>query len=341
MIKIKHEHFNFAETTSNTETRTRSWRRTTGTSRGGTTRTPARTPSCCPQNSWRRRWSPAASTSTRSLTNSTVLMVSLLFGTSLSQKAKCQVVWVQSSENKQRCLSCWEIWSHLGGRWWGKDSVAQRWKITHSFVLCFVQKANSSLTRPTATSCRTKASTRERTRTRLHPVTGPSSPCRWTKAARDCSCSVPSTSGTARTCSTCPSWSKWRASAPRITSAPLVPGSSTEATWTTSPTTCLLGGCSCYFSWFSSVVDLVSFCICTGKQEAKFPSWGSSDRILFLSNNWGTWWNETWEQCFFFRAINAENGEANNIRNIFTGEFGAVPETARDYKVRSYEILHH
>ncbi|PLB50174.1 aconitate hydratase [Aspergillus steynii IBT 23096] len=33
-------------------------------------------------------------------------------------------------------------------------------------------------------------------------------------------------------------------------------------------------------------------------------------------------------------AVNAENGEANKIRNAFTGEFDAVPATARDYKAR-------
>ena len=34
-----------------------------------------------------------------------------------------------------------------------------------------------------------------------------------------------------------------------------------------------------------------------------------------------------------FRAINEENEEANNVRNQLTGEFGSVPDTARDYKV--------
>ncbi|KAF3077759.1 Aconitate hydratase mitochondrial, partial [Orbilia oligospora] len=33
-------------------------------------------------------------------------------------------------------------------------------------------------------------------------------------------------------------------------------------------------------------------------------------------------------------AINAENEKANSIKNIFTGEFDAVPATARDYKAR-------
>ncbi|ORX73363.1 aconitate hydratase [Linderina pennispora] len=34
-------------------------------------------------------------------------------------------------------------------------------------------------------------------------------------------------------------------------------------------------------------------------------------------------------------GINSENGEANNIRNQVTGEFGAVPAVARDYKARN------
>ncbi|PVU99723.1 hypothetical protein BB559_000445 [Furculomyces boomerangus] len=33
-------------------------------------------------------------------------------------------------------------------------------------------------------------------------------------------------------------------------------------------------------------------------------------------------------------AINSENGKANNIRNQLTGEWGAVPATARDYKAK-------
>jgi hypothetical protein len=33
-------------------------------------------------------------------------------------------------------------------------------------------------------------------------------------------------------------------------------------------------------------------------------------------------------------AINAENGEANKIKNVTTGEFGAVPAVARDYKAK-------
>jgi len=34
-------------------------------------------------------------------------------------------------------------------------------------------------------------------------------------------------------------------------------------------------------------------------------------------------------------AINAENGEANKIRNVLTGEYDAVPAVARDYKAHS------
>jgi len=33
-------------------------------------------------------------------------------------------------------------------------------------------------------------------------------------------------------------------------------------------------------------------------------------------------------------AINAENGEANKVKNQVTGEYGAVPATARDYKAK-------
>lgn len=33
-------------------------------------------------------------------------------------------------------------------------------------------------------------------------------------------------------------------------------------------------------------------------------------------------------------AINAENGEANKVKNFKTGEYGPVPATARDYKAR-------
>jgi aconitate hydratase len=31
-------------------------------------------------------------------------------------------------------------------------------------------------------------------------------------------------------------------------------------------------------------------------------------------------------------AINAENGEANKVKNFTTGGYGGVPDTARDYK---------
>jgi aconitate hydratase len=31
-------------------------------------------------------------------------------------------------------------------------------------------------------------------------------------------------------------------------------------------------------------------------------------------------------------AINAENGEANKVKNALNGEYGAVPDVARDYK---------
>lgn len=36
----------------------------------------------------------------------------------------------------------------------------------------------------------------------------------------------------------------------------------------------------------------------------------------------------------FIGAINEENGEANNIKNQFTGKFGKVPDVARDYKAK-------
>lgn len=31
-------------------------------------------------------------------------------------------------------------------------------------------------------------------------------------------------------------------------------------------------------------------------------------------------------------AINAENGEANKVKNLLNGSYGAVPDVARDYK---------
>ncbi|KAI5790721.1 putative mitochondrial aconitate hydratase [Peziza echinospora] len=36
-------------------------------------------------------------------------------------------------------------------------------------------------------------------------------------------------------------------------------------------------------------------------------------------------------------AINAENGEANKVKNAFTGKYDAVPATARDYKARGVQ----
>ncbi|ODM22929.1 Aconitate hydratase, mitochondrial [Aspergillus cristatus] len=36
-------------------------------------------------------------------------------------------------------------------------------------------------------------------------------------------------------------------------------------------------------------------------------------------------------------AINAENGEANKVKNAFTGDYDAVPATARDYKARGVQ----
>jgi len=37
--------------------------------------------------------------------------------------------------------------------------------------------------------------------------------------------------------------------------------------------------------------------------------------------------------AFIHRAVNSENDKVNNIKNQLTGEYGAVPDTARDYKV--------
>jgi len=34
-----------------------------------------------------------------------------------------------------------------------------------------------------------------------------------------------------------------------------------------------------------------------------------------------------------YRAVNSENDKVNNVKNQLTGEYGAVPDTARDYKV--------
>lgn len=36
-------------------------------------------------------------------------------------------------------------------------------------------------------------------------------------------------------------------------------------------------------------------------------------------------------------AVNAENGEANKVKNCFTGKYDAVPATARDYKARGIQ----
>jgi len=36
-------------------------------------------------------------------------------------------------------------------------------------------------------------------------------------------------------------------------------------------------------------------------------------------------------------AINAANGEANKVKNLTTGEVGAVPATARDYKKKGIQ----
>ena len=37
--------------------------------------------------------------------------------------------------------------------------------------------------------------------------------------------------------------------------------------------------------------------------------------------------------CLIDSAINAESSEANKVRNVVTGEIGAVPAVARFYKV--------
>lgn len=34
-------------------------------------------------------------------------------------------------------------------------------------------------------------------------------------------------------------------------------------------------------------------------------------------------------------AINAENGKANEVKNILNGKYEAVPATARQYKAKS------
>ena len=38
-------------------------------------------------------------------------------------------------------------------------------------------------------------------------------------------------------------------------------------------------------------------------------------------------------------AISAANGEANKVKNVTTGEWGAVPATARDYKKKGIKWL--
>ena len=40
-------------------------------------------------------------------------------------------------------------------------------------------------------------------------------------------------------------------------------------------------------------------------------------------------------------AVNSENGEANNVRNLMTGEHGPVPATARHYKVSYFPVTSH
>ena len=42
---------------------------------------------------------------------------------------------------------------------------------------------------------------------------------------------------------------------------------------------------------------------------------------------------DQWKNVYLFRATNSENGEVNKLKNHLTGEYGAVPATARDYKV--------
>jgi aconitate hydratase len=41
----------------------------------------------------------------------------------------------------------------------------------------------------------------------------------------------------------------------------------------------------------------------------------------------------------FFRAINEENNEANNVKNRLTNEWGKVPDTARYYKVNKIKQI--
>ncbi|CAD5224911.1 unnamed protein product [Bursaphelenchus okinawaensis] len=39
----------------------------------------------------------------------------------------------------------------------------------------------------------------------------------------------------------------------------------------------------------------------------------------------------------FLTAVNSENGEMNKVKNVTTGEYGAVPDTARDYKAKDIQ----
>ena len=41
----------------------------------------------------------------------------------------------------------------------------------------------------------------------------------------------------------------------------------------------------------------------------------------------------------FYSAINIENEKANSVKNALTGEYGAVPDTARHYKVEKINLL--
>ena len=47
------------------------------------------------------------------------------------------------------------------------------------------------------------------------------------------------------------------------------------------------------------------------------------------------------EEAFIRRAINSENEKANHVKNQLTGDYGAVPDTARYYKVEivSYGVI--
>lgn len=41
-----------------------------------------------------------------------------------------------------------------------------------------------------------------------------------------------------------------------------------------------------------------------------------------------------WVWC---RAVNVENGEANKVKNLLTGQYGPVPATARAYKAKGQQ----